>query len=188
VGEVLEGTGGSAVAIALAEGPNGMICRASVGANSPGLGTRVDIESGLSGECVRSGWTLRCDDAESDPRVNSAACRRLDIRSIVAAPIQVDSEVLGLIEAFSDKAQAFWRQDVKTLEHAARTIAEAIAQRNSAPPPPEIEPETIADTTPEAAREALHVATRQSAARPSIRAASSSPVSRRTMTRAARRS
>jgi TonB family protein len=173
--EVLEGTGASAVAVALAEGANGMACRASVGANSPGLGTRVDVESGLSGECVRSGSTMRCDNAESDPRVNSAACQRLGIRSIVATPIQVDSEVVGIIEAFSDKADAFGQQDAKTLEHAARKIAEASGQRSSATPPPKIEPETIADTTPEAAREAPSIATPQTAARPPIRTTRSIP-------------
>ncbi len=47
---LLRGTG---AAIALADrGP--MMCRASVGAGCPPLGTHVDVNSGFSGECIRA--------------------------------------------------------------------------------------------------------------------------------------
>src|SRR5437016_2882184 len=45
------GADGSAIAL---EAGNEMLCRAAAGALSPGLGWRLDAESGFSGECVRT--------------------------------------------------------------------------------------------------------------------------------------
>src|SRR5579864_6004875 len=58
-----------------------MMCRASVGSGGPPLGTHVDINSGFSGECVRTAKALRCDDTETDSRVATGTCHRLGIRS-----------------------------------------------------------------------------------------------------------
>jgi len=105
-----------------------MICRASVGTNAPALGTRLDINSGLSGECVRSGNTLRCGDAQTDPRVDAESCLRLGIRSVLAAPIQYDRETVGLIEVFSTQTFAFDEGDVAVLERLAQTVVLAMSQ------------------------------------------------------------
>ena len=39
-----------------------MICRARAGDTAPLLGAPVDIKQGLSGECVRSGHLVSCED------------------------------------------------------------------------------------------------------------------------------
>jgi GAF domain/PilZ domain len=114
---LLRGTG---AAIALIErGP--MMCRASVGSGGPPLGTHVDVHSGFSGECIRTGKALRCDDTETDPRVEAVVCRRLGVRSIVAAPIRYEREVVGLVEVFSPQPFAFDEGDVAVLERLAQT-------------------------------------------------------------------
>ncbi len=111
---------GDGAAIALMDrGP--MMCRASVGKGGPPLGTRVDIEAGFSGECIRTGRSLRCDDSEMDPRVEADTCRRLGIRSIVAAPIRYERDVVGLLEVFSSQTFAFDDGDVEVLERLAHT-------------------------------------------------------------------
>jgi hypothetical protein len=116
---------GSGAAIAFIErGP--MMCRASVGKGGPPLGTHVDINAGFSGECVRTGKSLRCDDAELDLRVEVAACRRLGIRSIVAVPIRYERDVVGLIEVFSPKSFAFDEGDLAVLEGLAQTALLAL--------------------------------------------------------------
>ena len=121
---LLRGTG---AAIALIErGP--MMCRASVGSGGPPLGTRVDAESGFSGECVRLGRALRCDNAEMDPRVDAPACQKLGIRSIVAAPIRYEREVIGLVEVFSSQSSAFDDGDVAVLERLAQTALLTLSQ------------------------------------------------------------
>ena len=112
---------GSGAAIALVDrGP--MMCRASVGTGGPPLGTHVDVNSGFSGECIRTGKTLRCDDAENDSRIEAVICRRLGIRSIVAAPIRYEREVVGVLEVFSSQAFAFDEGDLAVLERLAQTV------------------------------------------------------------------
>lgn len=114
---LLRGTG---AAIALAEhGP--MMCRASIGTGGPPLGTRVDINSGFTGECIREGRALRCDDAETDGRVTQEICRRLGIRSIAAAPLRYERDVVGLLEVFSPHTFAFDEGDLAILERLAQT-------------------------------------------------------------------
>jgi hypothetical protein len=114
-------TGASGVAIALAQNRS-MICRASVGPNAPPLGCYLDVTSGFSGQCVRSGRTLRCDDSENDPRVDLANCRRLEIRSILATPILFKGDVVGIIEIFSSRPNAFDDRHVVGLKALAGTV------------------------------------------------------------------
>ncbi len=113
---------GSAIAMSENPGANLMICRARAGSDAPGLGAKLHVESGFSGECVRSNKTLRCDDAESDPRVDREGCRTLGIRSIIATPVRNDSEVIGLMEVFSPARNAFGPADEKILERLAEMI------------------------------------------------------------------
>ena len=120
-------TRGDSAAIALAHNGS-MMCRASIGANAPALGARLDVNAGFSGECVRRGKALRCDDAEIDERVNAGSCRRLGIRSILAAPIQYEREIVGLLEALSAHPFAFDEGDVAVVERLAQTVLLAMRQ------------------------------------------------------------
>jgi len=121
---LLRGTG---AAIALMDrGP--MMCRASVGTGGPPLGTRVDVNSGFSGECIRTGKALRCDDTETDSRVEAVTCRRLGIRSIVAAPMWYERAVVGLLEVFSPCSFAFDEGDLAVLERLAQTALLMVSQ------------------------------------------------------------
>src|SRR5439155_96733 len=79
-------TAASGAAIALSRDGE-MVCRASVGESAPGLGVRLNTRSGVSGACVQRKELQRCDDAENDPRVDAAACRDAEIRSILAVAI-----------------------------------------------------------------------------------------------------
>jgi L-methionine (R)-S-oxide reductase len=118
---------GSGAAIALIDrGP--MMCRASVGTGGPPLGTHVDVNSGLSGECVRTGKNLRCDDAETDSRIEAMTFRRLGIRSIAAAPIRYERDVIGLLEVFSPRSFAFDEGDLAVLERLAQTVLLIVSQ------------------------------------------------------------
>src|SRR5579862_1380733 len=118
---------GHGAAIALIDG-GPMMCRASVGQGGPPLGTRVDINSGFSGECLRAGRALRCDDAETDPRVVAEICRRFAIRSIAAAPIRYERDVVGLLEVFSPQTFAFDEGDLAILERLAQTALLMVSQ------------------------------------------------------------
>jgi len=120
-------TRGTGAVIAL--GRQGALrCRASVGACAPALGARLDASSGFSGECVRTGKALRCDDTEEDPRVEIESCRRLGIRSIVAAPIQYEREIVGLLEVLSNRPYAFEASDITIVERLAQTVLLTVIQ------------------------------------------------------------
>ena len=117
-------------AIALSE--NGeMVCRASSG-DAPPVGAKLEVGSGFSGYCVRTGFLQRCDDAEIDPRVDRESCRLLGIRSMIAVPIRVGEPVVGLLEVFSSKANAFDERDGTILQRLADTTLAAV-QRDTRP-------------------------------------------------------
>jgi putative methionine-R-sulfoxide reductase with GAF domain len=122
-------TRSTGAAIALSEGKeNEMVCRAQAGTVAPPLGTRLEVGSGFSGECVRKGLLLRCDDAETDLRVDRESCRHLGIRSMTAAPILRDDRVVGLLEVFSPVPYAFTENDGQVLQGLSNAIADALGQ------------------------------------------------------------
>ena len=117
-----------------------MTCRASSGASAPPVGVTLQVGSGFSGECVRNGKLLRCDDTEIDERVDRQTCRALGIRSIIAAPVRVRERVVGLLEVFSAQPSVFTEIDGTVLQRLAETIQSAILrsarlQDPPAPPP-----------------------------------------------------
>ncbi|MBV9181419.1 MAG: GAF domain-containing protein, partial [Acidobacteria bacterium] len=118
-------TGADGVAIALAE-QNAIVCRASAGNIAPPTGVKLDPTSGFSGACLRGGHTVRCDDAENDPRVNAQASRALGARSMVAVPLTAKQRVIGLIEAFSSETFGFNDSDVRSLNLLGELILAAI--------------------------------------------------------------
>jgi putative methionine-R-sulfoxide reductase with GAF domain len=118
-------TRATGAAIALTEGAS-MICRASAGQDAPGPGTRFSIGSGFSGECVRTGQWLRCDDSETDPFVDRESCRSLGIRSIIAVPIRWDEAVIGILEVFAPEPYAFSTNDPLALKRLAGIISSAV--------------------------------------------------------------
>ena len=118
-------TGADGIAIALAEG-DAIICRASAGSVCPDVGARLDPRSDFSGACMRAGLVVRCDDAESDLRVNREACRKLGTLSMVAVPLCGPTRVIGLVQAFSRDAFAFNDTDVRSLNLLAELLLAAL--------------------------------------------------------------
>jgi len=118
-------TRATGAAIALTEGSS-MICRASAGQDAPGVGARLTIGSGFSGECVRTGQLLRCEDSETDPLVDRESCRALGIRSMIAVPVRWDDAVIGLLEVFSPEPYAFSTNDPLALKRLAEIISRAV--------------------------------------------------------------
>jgi N-acetylmuramoyl-L-alanine amidase/putative methionine-R-sulfoxide reductase with GAF domain len=118
-------TGCDGVAIALAQ-DDAILCRASVGEIAPPAGLKLDPKSGFSGICLRSGQTVRCNDSETDTRVNAQACRTLGTRSMIAVPLSAKQRVIGLIEAFAREPYGFNDADVKSLNLLGELILAAI--------------------------------------------------------------
>jgi putative methionine-R-sulfoxide reductase with GAF domain len=132
-------TRANGAAIALLDN-NEMVCRASSG-DAPPVGATLDIGSGFSGYCARTGFLQRCDDTETDPRVDRESCRMLGIRSITAVPIRMGDRVIGLLEVFSSKARAFNERDGTILQRLADTVLAAnnrATRVRMAPAPPRV--------------------------------------------------
>jgi putative methionine-R-sulfoxide reductase with GAF domain len=126
-------TRATGAAIGLTEGAS-MICRASAGEDAPGRGARFSIGTGFSGECVRTGQLLRCDDSETDPFVDRESCRLLGIRSIIAVPIRWDDAVIGLLEVFAPEPYAFSTNDPLALKRLAGIISTAVHRAGTPEP------------------------------------------------------
>jgi putative methionine-R-sulfoxide reductase with GAF domain len=124
-------TGASGAAIALLERSE-MICRASAGPSAPALGTEVQVKSGITGESVRTRKVLRCDDAETDARVNRESCRELGIKSVMVVPLLGELEVIGVFELFADRANAFEDRDVTALERLAEMVQTSLEHADAA--------------------------------------------------------
>src|SRR5262249_50452610 len=117
-------TNASGTAIALSEGnADEMICRARAGSSAPEVGTALRVEGTFTGLCIQSGKELRCDDAETDTRVDKAAIRALGIRSMVAIPIKQEGRVVGVLAVFAPTAHAFTIPHVLVLKTMADEIA-----------------------------------------------------------------
>jgi len=117
-------TSASGLAIALGSAQE-MICRAAAGA-APPLGARLQSGSGLSGECVRTGRMVRCDDTQADSRVDAEVCRQLDLRSAVLVPVTGSGGLCGVLEIFSNRPRAFASDDIRRFEQLAKLMVKLV--------------------------------------------------------------
>jgi hypothetical protein len=131
-------TGASGAALAFLTDDK-MICRARAGEPAPPLGAPVDAKHGLSGECVRSGLLVSCEDTEDDPRVDPEICRTLGIGSLMAAPIVSDFRVVGLLEIFSPHPRAFTKAHETVLDRLVEMIPKTHREKTQ---PEKTQPET----------------------------------------------
>ena len=123
-------TGATGAAIALRHGDE-IVCRARTGRTAPDLGVRLQTDSGISADCVRTGEVVLCHDAERNPCVDLASCRRLGVRSILAAPLRHFRRTLGVFEVLSAAPNAFDHRDVATMQLLSSMMVAAISRLSS---------------------------------------------------------
>ena len=115
-------TRASGAAIALRDG-EAVICRATVG-NAPDVGTQLNLEASVTGECYRTGTIVSITDTDNDPRVDADLCRRLEFRSLLVVPVATPQDVIGVAEVFSPIPGNFEGGDILLLGSVAEIIAE----------------------------------------------------------------
>jgi hypothetical protein len=125
-------TGASGSAIGLRWGQE-VVCSARAGRTAPDLGVRLRTDSGLSGECLRTGQILRCDDVDDHPSVDRNVSRHLGVRSILVAPLQHFRKTLGIFEVLSTEIFAFDDLAVANLQMLAGFMVAAIARAAGMP-------------------------------------------------------
>ena len=120
-------TGGTGAAVAMMR-DGSVVCVGRSGETAPPLGARLSLDSGISGECLRTGTLLRCDDAFEDDLADPEVCRELGLRSIVALHLRGSTGVIGILEAFSSRPQAFSEEQIYFLAQLSE-LAEAANER-----------------------------------------------------------
>jgi putative methionine-R-sulfoxide reductase with GAF domain len=120
-------TGATGAAIALRAGDE-IVCRARAGRTAPDLGVRLQTDAGISAEAVRSGEVMLCHDAERNPCVDLASCRRLGVRSILVSPLRHFRRTLGVFEVLSSSPGAFDEHDVATMQLLSSMMVAAISR------------------------------------------------------------
>ena len=123
-------TGATGAAIALRAGDE-IVCRARAGRTAPDLGVRLQTDAGISAEAVRTGEIMLCHDAERNPRVDLASCRRLGVRSILVSPLRYYRRTLGVFEVLSSSPSAFDERDVATMQLLSSMMVAAISRISS---------------------------------------------------------
>src|SRR5262252_1361228 len=153
-------TNASGVAIALSEGnADEIVCRARSGASAPEVGAALRVEGTFTGLCIQSGKELRCDDCETDTRVDTAAIRALGIRSMVVTPVREDNRVVGVLATFAPTPHAFTITHVAVLKTIADQISALLQKERRAreenprsedprPAPPTITPKPVIAAAP----------------------------------------
>jgi len=121
-------TGATGAALAMWK-DGAMMCRARSGETAPAIGARLSADTGISGECLRTGKVQNCVDTENDPLVDVEVCRRLGLRSIAVLPIPGWRGINGILEVFSTKPAAFTEQNIELLQQLAALAERARAAR-----------------------------------------------------------
>jgi len=123
------------IVVALAEGPeagrlaaerSGLLCRAAAGPLAVERGVHLIGESEFLQDCLGSGRILRCDDCETDARVDLDFARQMGARSTVLVPLRGRREQLGVLQAFSTTARAFTDHDVRCFDLFAELVLSAL--------------------------------------------------------------
>lgn len=100
-----------------------MVYRAASGSVKPYLGLRLKCDSSLSGLCIKTGTPLRCNDSETDRRLNREACRKILVRSMIVMPLQYNESTVGVLKVISAQRGKFTQSDVRVLELLSELLA-----------------------------------------------------------------
>jgi hypothetical protein len=117
----LHATGASGAALVLSDGKV-MSCRACCGNLVPPVGTLLNTDRGFTATCVQTAQVVRCDDTETDPRVDGSSCVELGIHSILAVPVFDAQKVAGVLEVLSSEPKRFTDRHATALTLLARLV------------------------------------------------------------------
>ena len=84
------------------------------------LGLELALDRTISGRAFTSGNVMVCDDAETDPRVDLEACRRLGARSLVVVPLPGENQAAGVARRLLGGARRVHPADARALSAPPR--------------------------------------------------------------------
>jgi putative methionine-R-sulfoxide reductase with GAF domain len=118
-------TGASGVAVGIIEGRE-IVYRVATGTSSQDEKLRVPIESSLSEQCVTKAQVVRYPDTKAQPAIFAQLCHQCGTKSLLAAPVLHDANVVGVLELRSDRADSFRETDAHITELMAGLLADVI--------------------------------------------------------------
>ena len=95
-------------------------------------GMRLKIAGSVSGLALTSRESIRCDDAETDKRVDREACKKLGLRSMIVVPLIHRDRAYGVLKSFSERANFFDDLDTYSVELIGGTTSIAPALSDEA--------------------------------------------------------
>lgn len=114
----------------LTEGETGeLVCRGATGPYGEMLkGWRLVQEEGIVGQVAASGRSLVVPDTRADERHFKGVDQQtgLELRSVIAVPLQVKQNVIGVVEVVDSTPGRFSPTDLRLIESLAATAATAI--------------------------------------------------------------
>jgi PAS domain S-box-containing protein len=117
------------VSTLLLDNPDELVFAAVNGASADQLrGVRMPAHVGIAGEVVRTGQALRIRSAEDRGRIfrDIEDVSHYHALDVVAVPLKLGSEILGVMEAVHSQAYSFTDDDLRLLESAGSWAAIAI--------------------------------------------------------------
>lgn len=106
-----------------------MVYRSASRSLAQHVGLRLLRANSLSGLCVTTGQILSCEDAQTDPRVDADACRKVGVRSMVCTPLFEDRTIVGVLKVMSAEASAFDDADIEALHLMAGALGAALGRQ-----------------------------------------------------------
>lgn len=87
---------------------------------------RLATGNSLSGLALERKGLLRCDEAETDPRVDPVACRKTGVRSMLVMPLCHGGHCHSVLKVLSTQPHAFQAEDELALQMLAGLLGAAL--------------------------------------------------------------
>ena len=102
-----------------------------IGAGSAAVLTEssISVDATSSGQCVRSGKSIKSLATEADSRINLVLCRKLGAKSFLAVPVFRNGEVDAVVELFFSTMNAFGELEIRVAELMAGVVGEVLTQQ-----------------------------------------------------------
>ena len=111
------------------EGADSVIHQAS-GTAAAFVGLRFDRAASLSGLAALNGAPAYSPDTTTDPRVDAEACRNLQARSLICAPLYREASIEGVLSVMATEPEAFDELAVETTRLMAEFVSTVIRNAN----------------------------------------------------------
>jgi PAS domain S-box-containing protein len=120
--------GAEGVSVLLIEDRNELVFAATDSHNAELIGQRMPIGAGIAGEVIRTGQSARVNDSAGQTRIYRDIDQSIGFRteSLLAVPLNLRGEIMGVMEAVHTQAGAFSSDDLRLLEAAATWATVAI--------------------------------------------------------------